>query len=165
MESLKPRLLYGLREAEWPDSFKKEVDAVLRWKQDYFAPGRPRDGQLSIASADKLKRFICLLAGYVVNIYGGELANIRSLVTEDIVTAFTSWSINERHKTGLAFKGELSSLHAALRQYGKIKDLDLSWFPALLKSIPLAPGTGALDRKISRMLPYSVISQSLRRLA
>lgn len=114
------------------------MEAVLRWEQDDFAPGMPRDGQLSTASADKLKRFVGLLAGYVVNVYGGEVANISSFVTEEIVTAFTSWSINERHKSGLAFKGDLSSLHEAVRQYRKYKDLDLSWFPALLKSIPLA---------------------------
>jgi integrase len=50
-------------------------------------------------------------------------------------------------------------LYAAIRDYHKYKSLDLSWFPALLKSIPLVSETESLDRKVARMLPYSDIKQ------
>jgi hypothetical protein len=159
MASLKLAMQYGLRQAEWPDGFKEEVEALLRWKQADFAPGRPRDGRHSIATAKKLRGFICLLAGYTVNIYGTDITTVSCLVTEEIISSFCSWSINERQKNGAAFKSELSTLHATVRHYPKYKGLDVSWFPALLKSIPLAPETEALDRKVNRILPHAVIEK------
>jgi hypothetical protein len=159
MESLKPTLGYGLREADWPAEFKREVDAILRWKQAHFALDRPADGQWSKATADKMRRFICSLAGYAKNIYGADITTVSSLVTEEIATAFAMWSINDRRKSGSAFKSDLSTLHATIRHYPKCKDVDVSWFPKLLKGIPVTANTETLDRKMNRMLPYAVIKK------
>lgn len=70
---------------------------------------------------------------------------------------FVAWSINDRRKSGSAFKSDLSTLHAAIRHYPKCKNVDVSWFPALLKGIPVTANTEMLDRKMNRMLPCTVV--------
>jgi hypothetical protein len=75
------------------------------------------------------------------NIYDTGVSTISCLVTQGIVTDFVAWSIDDPRKSGNPFKSDLSTLHATIRHYPRCKNVDVSWFPALLKGIPVTATT------------------------
>jgi hypothetical protein len=46
---------YRIKLEAWPDGIRKEVEALLKWKQADFAPGRPREAKHSKATAKRLE--------------------------------------------------------------------------------------------------------------
>ncbi len=149
---------YRIKLEDSPDGFRKEVEALLRWKQADFAAGRPREGQHSKATAKLLEHTVTFFYGYAVNVDNRKgIVTLATLVTEELVTSYTEWSINVRRKNGRSFRGSLGLLYAALRHNPRYKDLDLSWFQPLLKSIPVDSESQVAGRKAKRMLPYETL--------
>lgn len=157
LHSLKILSRYGLPKRAWPETLRKEVEELLRWKQAEFAPGRPRKQKISPPTAMRLEQLVILLAGYAVNLEARRVATLADLLKEDLVTSFVEWRINERQADGRALRTGLSGLHAAVRHCPKCNSIDVLWFPTLLSSIPVRSESEALERKAVRVLPYATL--------
>ena len=122
-----------------PDPLRSEVTQLLRWKQDTFAPGRPRHGKLRPVSASVLEGCLDRLYGYATVILGrADISTFSALVCEEVVASYLSWALNEK---GVAIKSLscFGGLLAAVRHYPKYKGTDFKWFVELLAQIRACP--------------------------
>jgi integrase len=155
--SATPKLRYGVPLSRFPVQLRNETELLVSWKQAEFAPGRPRNGQHSKATAENLRIAFVLLFGYVTNIAGREgIKTIKDLVSEEIVTSYVHWYINVRKLNRSPLRSRIKLLAAAVHQHPQYKNHDWSWFPPLIASIPDDRRSEAEDRKLKRTLPYSV---------
>jgi len=95
---------YGIPLRSFPARLRTEVEALLRWKQAVFAPGRPRRGKHRAVTAKHLEDVITRFYGFVRK--EGKRKNVISLVklvTEKSVSAFIEWSLNDRKLKGEPF--------------------------------------------------------------
>jgi integrase len=154
------KALYGAAITEFPVALREEVEALLRWKQDAFAPGRPSKAQIRPVSANVLKRTFCELLGYARKNAGHcDVGSIGQLVTQEIVSSFVVWSLSERKVKSYSLTPRLGLLYAALRYHPKYKLLDLQWFPELINTIPPDDEDEAIARKERKYLPYKVLTE------
>jgi integrase len=91
---------YGIGLRDFPEALKRDVSALLKWKQAAFEPTRPRDGRHRPITAYQLQGTFERLYGFAVNVCQEPIETLDSLLTKDFVTRFVSWSINERYIKG-----------------------------------------------------------------
>lgn len=91
----------------FPAQLRKEVEALLKWKQAEFAPGRPRKARQRPVTAEGLKSCIQQLYGFATQIQradindrisapDGLMNSLIELITPERITAFITWLLNER---------------------------------------------------------------------
>jgi hypothetical protein len=142
-----------------PDPLRSEVTQLLRWKQDLFAPGRPRHGKLRPVSAGILEGCLDRLYGYATVILGrSDISTFLTLVCEEVVESYLSWALNEK---GVAIKSLscFGGLLAAVRHYPEYKNIDFKWFVELLAQIPDGPQSAINDRKQRKYLPHQELAK------
>jgi len=149
---------YGIALHHFPPLLRQQVMDVLKWKQDAFAYGRPAHARIRPVTAKNLEALICRLYGFVVNIHKRtDVATLSDLMTEDVLAAFTEWSVNERKLNGAALVCHLRLLYAAVASHPAYKQLDFKWFPALMAAVPVEPESARRQRKTKKWLPYPVL--------
>ncbi len=138
-----------------PAELRREVDALLKWKQDKFVPGRPNKCKVREVTALQLLDNICKLYGYATTIasYTG-ISSLRQLFTEEIVTNYARWMLEERRTLGNTVKARISRIHAALRHHPEYKDMNLSWVAPLKGFIPEDDPEELENRKNQKYVPY-----------
>jgi hypothetical protein len=136
LESAPHKSAYKVPAAELPEPLRTEVRELLVWKQARFAKGRPQKTRHRPASAKLLESNILRLFGFARNIGNfSDVTSLRSLFTEEIVSAFVEWGLNERGLTRSSLL-HLSMIYGAMRHHPKYKDQDYGWFSTLLDEVP-----------------------------
>jgi hypothetical protein len=145
---------YRVPAADLPEPLRSEVRELLVWKQARFAKGRPQRTRHRPASAKRLEGNICRLFGFARNIGNfSDVTSLKSLFTEDIVSAFVEWGLNERGLTRSTLR-HLSLIYGALRHHPKYKDQDYRWFGILLDEIPEDDPSVLQEKKARKSAPY-----------
>lgn len=150
---------YGTPRNLLPEALRRELDAVLKWKQATFAPSRPRKAQIRAITAKTVQRDFCELYGFATNIRKCVgISTIQNLVTEDIVTAYVVFLLDDRGVKASTVDSNLSRVCAALRYYPAYKEVDFTWIRKLLESLPASDEEAIRRRKEKKYLPHSVVS-------
>jgi hypothetical protein len=161
LNSLLPKLepaprksAYRVPAGELPEPLRTEVRELLVWKQARFAKGRPQKTRHRPVSAKLLESNICRLFGFAKNIANfNDVTSLKSLFTEDIVSAFIEWGLNERGLTRSTLR-HLSMIYGAMRHHSKYKDHDYGWFGKLLDEIPEDDPSVLQEKKAKKSAPY-----------
>jgi integrase len=149
----------------FPEPIRSEVRRLLRWKQDPFAPGRPRRGKHRAVSANILEVCISRLYGYAITyLHMTDVTCLLQLVCGPVIASYLSWAINENKVTGSALSG-FNLLLAAVRHYPAYKDVNFDWFVELLTQIPVDSQSVINERKQKKYLPHIVLSNIPERLS
>jgi integrase len=151
--------VYGVPLHSFPAKLRTEVEMLLKWKQDPFAPGRPRGGRIRPVTARYLGSTITRLYGFVRNVEGREPSRLLKLVTEPSMVSFVTWSLNDRKLDGTSFAGHLSVLYATLRHYPAYKDQNFSWLGELIAQIPRTLDSAISERKARKYVPYGDLAE------
>ena len=148
---------YGVPLDQLSPGLKREIEAVLKWKQAEFAINRPKWGKIRAVSANNLRLVICQLAGYVINICGVQPASLSELVQKTLVEGFLEWAINERGIKGRSIQPRLGMLAAAMKNHPSYVSRDFSWFKPLIDSIPLEDDSERKRRKAEKYVEYDML--------
>lgn len=165
---------YAVPIERFPAQLREEVEALLRWKQAVFAPGRPRRARQRPVSAENLKSYIQQFYGYATqieptcaNVNPGRDGNVKSLieiVTQERITAFVSWLLNKRKLLNGTVGGDLAMLYAAVRYYPAFKNHDFKWLAELARQLPGDPSSGIEERKLTKYLLYDDLAEIPRKI-
>jgi integrase len=157
------KIRYGVPVRFFPARLRAEVEALLTWKQDPYAEGRPRRARVRAVTAENLKKCITRLYGFVTNVDKRKnVTTLAELVTNESVVSFVKWSLNHRKLKSAGLVSSLGLLCAAMRWNPAYKDHDLSWFRTLLSQIPPDPESERKERKSFKYLPYDAIADISR---
>lgn len=141
-----------------PSVLIKEINEVLRWKQDRFVPSRPKDAQIRPITAALLRSMFCRIYGFALKVEGiTTIKCMNDLITEQIITGFIAWNLNERGVKGETALTYLGGVHAALTHNPKFSHITGKWMAALLASIPDDDQGAKRIRKEEKYLPYSTL--------
>jgi hypothetical protein len=145
---------YRVRASELPEPLGSEVKELLAWKQAKFAKGRPKWTRHRPVSAKLLENCICRLFGFALNIgnFIG-VTSLRSLFTEEIMSAFIEWGLNVRGLTRSSLL-RFSMLYGAMRHHPKYRDQDYGWFNTLFNEIPEDDQSVAQMKKAKKSVQY-----------
>jgi integrase len=162
---------YGIPLSSFPAQLRDQVARLLEWKQAPFALKRPRRCRHRAVTAQMLESAITRLYGFVTKVeptlsnIGGTrteqreaINNLVELVTQEGVTSFVQWSINDRKMASSSVTGDLALLYSAVRHYPPLKSQNFSWFSDLLMQIPPHLQSAVDDRKLRKYLPYDVVA-------
>jgi integrase len=151
---------YGVPMAALPRPLRDEITALLQWKQDPYAPGRPRGSRLRPVSATHLEYLIGCLYGYVTKVEKrAKIKNLASLVNKKSVAGYIAWALNSRKVKSTPFATRMSMLLAAMRHCPTYENHDFKWFSDLLNEIQEDPESERLERKARKYLPYEVVAE------
>ncbi len=140
-----------------PEPLRSEITELLRWKQAKFAPGRPQRARNRAVTAKLLDKFIARVYGYAVNIGGfPNITSLRELLTEQVITSFVEWSLNERNVSSCSIM-RLSSVYSAVRFHPKYQHDDWRWLSNLFSQLPLDDESALLERKARKYVPYGLL--------
>lgn len=148
---------YGIPLADLPVGLRTDIEAVLKWKQAQFAPGRPKKGRIRAVTAKGLRLSLTQVAGVAINVFGAEPVSLTELITKDILEAYVEWAINERGMLGNTVHVKLAGISAVALHHPKFSGLDLSWFKELMDSITLEHISDRKKRKAKKTLPYELL--------
>ena len=145
---------YGVRTADLPEPLGSDVNELLAWKQARFAKGRPQWTRHRPVSAKLLENVISRLFGFAKNIGKySDVTSLASLFTEDIVSAFVEWGLNERRLSRSSLL-RLSMIYGAMRHHPKYKNGDFAWFTTLFDQVPEDDQSAIQERKAKKSVPY-----------
>lgn len=150
---------YATPFAALPAPLRAEASALMKWKTDVFAPGRPQKARIRPISAKEIKTIITRLYAHVIGADPQcQIQSIPDLLTDKRVVSFVAWSLNERKIGGATLVTQLARLRAALN-HPMYKAHDFSWLSALVMTIPQSSESERLERKARKYLPYDVLSE------
>jgi hypothetical protein len=150
---------YAIPLRSFPPQLRAEVEALLKWKQDVFVPGRPQKARVRAISAKELEGVITQLYGYMIKAEPrNRVSSLLELVTEKWVNGFIAWLLNERKIQGESLIPRLGRLRAAMK-HPMYKTRDFGWLSALLLTIPQSSESERLERKVRKYLPYDVLAE------
>jgi len=156
---------YSIKLSEMPDLLRMEIDALLKWKQDLFAPGRPKHSRHRPVTAKRLKEILVRIYGFAVRIAGRtNIDSIALLVAEDVLTEYVAWGLNERGWDGTSLSSELGMLYAAVRHNPTLTSHDFSWFGRLVSGLPLRPESEKLGRKERKYVAFDELAKIPNRI-
>jgi integrase len=94
------------------------------------------------------------LVGFAQNIgkFSG-VTSLKSLFTDEIVSAFIEWGLNERGLTRSSL-WRLSMLYGAMRHHPKYKDQDYGWFITLFDEVPDDDPSIVQEKKAKKSASY-----------
>lgn len=150
---------YGIPLRSFPPRLRLEVEALLKWKQDIYAEGRPRRARLRPITAMHLEKFIGRLYGFVKNTQ--KRKNVKTLVdliTKESVTSFVKWCLNDRRLKSGPLCVHLGLLYASIRWNPAYNAHDFTWLRTLQYGIVPEPESQIRERKATKYLPYEVIA-------
>ncbi len=153
---------YGTPLSQLPDALRAEIVAVMTWKQARFARGRRRGSCHRAVSAKKLTEFICRMYGFAAGVQKlPGITSLTDLVTEEIVTGFVAWYLNERQRKTHPLRSNLGLLAAAMKQYPAFKGHDFSWLDDLVKNLEEdeTEEEERQQRKSRQAVPYDVLAE------
>jgi len=146
---------YAVPIEEFPAALREEMEDLLRWKLDRFITTRPANAQIRPVTAKKLVHTLCRLYGFAVNIrHVPNVNSLRDLITESIVGKYLEWAFGTRKCKSNGLIGSFGSVYAALAHNPNYADMQLSWLPAVLQTLPEDSEEEALRRKEEKYLPY-----------
>ena len=150
---------YGVSLSSFPAKLRAEVEALLKWKQEKFAPGRPRKQRLRPISARNLTAAITRLYGFVTRVQKRKVTTLVALVTEESVASFISWALDERRLKASGLTTSLGTLAAAIRWNPKYAAQDFSWFRRLLSQVQPDLESTKMSRKLSKYVAYEELER------
>jgi hypothetical protein len=154
----KARLIYGVEMSRLPPALGKQIGELLRWKTARFAPKRGARCKQRPISALRLRGFLCGAFGCLTNIKGRRVQSLQELLSEESVTQYVQWALDERGLLGSTLKTFLATIHG-LAGYPALNGQDFSWVRSLTAQLPRDPENRTKDRKESRWVSYSVLAQ------
>jgi hypothetical protein len=105
-------------------------------------------------SAKLLESNICRLFGFAENIGDfKDVTSLCSLFTEQIVSSFIEWGLNERGLTRSSLL-RLSMIYGAMRHHPKYKDQDFGWFSTLFDEVPEDDRSIVEEKQAKKSVPY-----------
>jgi hypothetical protein len=151
---------YALPLSAMHPALRSEILEIVSWKTSEFQPDRPASARIREISGELLVRIFGHLLGWAQNIAGhGPYESIASLLNQRTLVQYVSWAINTRKVKGKTLSSRLGMLFAAIRYNPSYSTLDLSWFDALLNSLPLEERSRIDARKAPKILSYSAAEE------
>ena len=149
---------FGFSMKRLPADLKDQVEEILRWKQAAYEPDRPKDGRHRAITAEALRRTVCRVLAFAVNVRGETgITSLSQLAQKPILRHFSEWCINIRQIKGRTVQGYLHLFPSCLRRHPSYSSLDFDWLNPLLDSIPVEPESEVRMRKAAKYLEYRVI--------
>ena len=163
---------YGVRAEDLPYPLRSEVEELRAWARKgdddgewhmdwdrYDNAETVKYLKLREVTADKVVSEICRTYGFVKNICHREegINSLESLLHEKIVRSYQAWLQHERKAGGTGMKTRLGTMFSTLKYFPGAANINLTWVPALLSSIPKTPRTEVEARKRPRVVAYSVL--------
>lgn len=149
---------YRVKTEHMPEPLKGDVVALLKWKTDRYAKGRPKGGRLRPVSAIQLSAWIERLYGFATNVAKLEIHSLAELFSEDVMEAFVDWAVNVRNMSRNSLI-KITAVYAAMRHNPKYRDREWDWFSDLLQTFPEDLESDRLARKLQKMLPYDEVAK------
>jgi len=154
LEAAVNKSTYRIKFSDFPEPLASEVMELLAWKQAKFAKGRPQWTRLRPISAKLLERNICRLFGFAKNIGKfAEVNSLRALFSEEIMSGFVEWGLNERALSRSSLV-RFSMIYSAMRYHPKYKDQDYGWFTTLFDQVPEDDQSLKQEKKAKKAVPY-----------
>lgn len=141
---------YAIPLSMFPDRLRAEVQALLKWKQDAFAPGRPRRGRHRPVTTKNLTALLTRLYAFVLNVQGRRPESVLELVTESSMVSYVTWALNERKVEGTPLVG---SFFGYLRQ----NDSSTTCNTGSRRAADQLPIGASLASKESARMPHQAI--------
>jgi len=124
---------YCLPVEEWPRGMQEEYKRYRNWATADFMPGRRKRNKQRPISAKRTLSTLERIAGYVVNVRGGQKEQLKfdMFFDKDLVTEFLAWLSSERKiRETTMFCDVILLLSMGLR-YRKLDERELLWLSQL----------------------------------
>lgn len=149
---------YGIPISHFPSPLKEEVAELVRWKSAEYEPERPNRAKVRKVSAESIQQTICSLFGFAVKIRKNRnVESLSDLLRKATLSDYISWCINQRKMKGGPLIPQLAAVLAAVSKHPAHKAIDLSWYRALLASIPRDSYEDVKARKAKKYLDYEIL--------
>jgi integrase len=157
---------YGVSVSKMPGQLREEILAILEWKQAAFAPGRPCRSRHRRITADHLRGIFERIFGFVTRIQAHAAPDsVAELITQDSLTSFVRWSVNDRGLVAYALRIQLGMLYAAVRGFPALASSNFDWFPSILEAMPDEDESDKIERKARKTLHYDEVYVAVGKLA
>jgi hypothetical protein len=147
---------YGVPFNELPNPLHDQVVDLLKWKTAEFAPERPQRAKNRPITAENLKREICRIYGFVTRVLGKKVSTLSELLSQESITSFVGWCMNERKLCGRSVEIDLGRI-CGLRAYPPLAGLDFTWVLKLMAQLPKRREAEIQEKKDAKWLPYDVL--------
>jgi hypothetical protein len=152
------RKYFGIRISKLLEPLRKEILNLLEWKTATFVPGRPRRVKNRQVSAKSLRWVLCYLAGFVIRIKGGTPNSLADLLSQEMVTGFAEWCLNQRKVKARTVHNALGRI-CGLRCYPPLASHDFSWLLPLMEQLPIEDYSHVKERKQRRWVAFDELAR------
>jgi hypothetical protein len=148
---------YAVPFSDLPNPLRDQVTELLKWKTSDFVPGRPRRAKNRPITAENLRREMCRIYGFLTKIMGKKVSTLEELLSQESITAFVSWCLNERRVCGRSVETDLGRI-CGVRAYPALAPIDFSWVLELMAQLPRGRGAQIQEKKDRKWLDYNVLA-------
>jgi hypothetical protein len=149
---------YGIPISQLPPRLRDEIGNLVRWKTAEFAPGRPSKAKIRPVTATVLTAWIYRIAGFGLRIKGQRVSSLEELLSEQSVSEFVEWALNQREVTSRSVKTDLCRLRG-LRAYPALAACDFSWVLKLIAQLPQDCESKGRERKEANRVPFDKVAR------
>lgn len=148
---------YGVPFSEMPNPLHDQVIELLKWKMAELAPDRPQRARIRPICAESLKRELCRIYGFLTKVLGKTVLTLPELLSQEPITAFVSWCLNERKVCGRSVEIGLGRI-CGVRAYPLWASMDFTWVRKLMAQLPKRRETEIQEKKDGKWLPCDVVA-------
>lgn len=158
---------YGVPVRDLPDPLRSQVEALKSWAtrsddagewhmdwDHYKEEKEQRYTELREVTAAKVISEICRSYGFVRNICkkGDDINSLETLTREMIFRSYRDWMLYKMKLSGTGIRTRLGTLFSTLKHYPAASNINLTWVPALLQTIPATPQKEVRAHKSTRLV-------------
>jgi hypothetical protein len=88
---------------------------------------------------------------------GRKVSTLPELLSQEPITAFVGWCLNERKVCGRSVEIDLGRI-CGLRSYPLLAAMDFSWVPKLMSQLPKRHESEIQEKKDGKWLPYDILA-------
>jgi len=137
-----------------PNSFRSEVERLMRWKTGSYSSGRAHRGAISEETAKKIGHTFCALNRFAqaeLNLPAPQ--SIAEVVNNSLIDRYLDWKINEQGLLGQTLLTRMQGIKGALR-HPDYRHLLGSWFDDLLEGISIESEDQLAEKRAAKQVPY-----------
>ncbi len=165
LSSLFPNLIppvtdkfYGIHISDLPHMLRKQIEDLVTWKTAEFSLGRPTKARIRLSSAVHLTALFSQIFGFLLRVKGKEARNLSELLSQQSVSEFVEWCVNQRKVSGRTLASDLGRIQA-LKIYPPLVSHDFSWISGLAAQLPRCRGEQSMEKKGNRWVQYDILAK------
>jgi hypothetical protein len=148
---------YGVPFDELPNPLHDQIVDLLKRKTADFDPDVPPRATMRPISAEFLKREFCRVYGFCTKVLGKKVSTLQELISQEVITAFASWCLNQRKVSGRTVEIDLARI-CGLKWYPPLASIDFSWLPKLMAKLPKRHEEDIQAKKDGKWLRYEILA-------